>query len=358
MTENDQKHPETIITNNPHIAIAKPDPVSAAVEPQHVEPSHVAAVEAQYQAAAGLVPVSVAVTEHDQVALTTTVAVPVQDTDPGAVAVSGPLTGATTVPDPATLAVATAAPEDAAAVIASVAAVNAVSAVPVSQVQVQPMDTTTAAAAAQMVSVGSVGLPVASVVPPVSAAYAMHQPVPSAQIPTGHLAPQMLAPNMHVNMGAVNVNVQQAGLMPKDTLNNGNMNVNMNVNSTGRSNMAMPVNNIPVQSPITKRKSSAPFVCEVVGCGKSFGKKFNLKAHRRVHTGEEPFRCSYPTCGKTFKWKSSLTFHEGLHLNVPDDPQPIPEQTVAVAAAPGTTNHAAVPGLGDDNKGKQEGKVQ
>lgn len=75
---------------------------------------------------------------------------------------------------------------------------------------------------------------------------------------------------------------------------------------------------LPVRGSI--KKQQAPFVCDVVGCGKTFGKKFNLKAHRRVHTGEEPFRCSYPTCGKTFKWKSSLTFHEGLHLNVPDEP--------------------------------------
>lgn len=79
----------------------------------------------------------------------------------------------------------------------------------------------------------------------------------------------------------------------------------------------------PLVSPIQKKiPASAPFLCDVVGCGKAFGKKFNLKAHKRVHTGDEPFICSYPTCGKRFKWKSSLTFHEGLHLNTPEEPQP------------------------------------
>lgn len=82
------------------------------------------------------------------------------------------------------------------------------------------------------------------------------------------------------------------------------------------------VPNLPgVVSPISKKTAHTPFVCDVVGCGKAFGKKFNLKAHKRVHTGEEPFVCSFPTCGKTFKWKSSLTFHEGLHLNAPEDQQ-------------------------------------
>lgn len=85
---------------------------------------------------------------------------------------------------------------------------------------------------------------------------------------------------------------------------------------------SVQTSSLPPVSPIQK-KSQAPFICDVVGCGKAFGKKFNLKAHRRVHTGEEPFECSFPACGKTFKWKSSLTFHEGLHLNAgPDEPAP------------------------------------
>ncbi|CDF39015.1 unnamed protein product [Chondrus crispus] len=99
-----------------------------------------------------------------------------------------------------------------------------------------------------------------------------------------------------------------------------------------------PLSHVPslpgVISPIAKRATTtAPFVCDVVGCGKAFGKKFNLKAHKRVHTGEEPFVCSFPTCGKTFKWKSSLTFHEGLHLNAAEDQAPPQATTAELAGA-------------------------
>lgn len=98
-----------------------------------------------------------------------------------------------------------------------------------------------------------------------------------------------------------------------------------------------------VGSPIQKKNApQAPFICDVAGCGKAFGKKFNLKAHKRVHTGDEPFACSYPMCGKRFKWKSSLTFHEGLHLNVPDDPQPAVSSGPATSSAADLTTAASV----------------
>jgi len=336
--------------------------VSVAVVDHHVAVPH-----PDYQAAAGLVPVTAAV----GVAVDTTDTASAAALNNNPHGAHEPLTGATTVsaattvvPDPATLAVNTSAPEDAAAVIAGVAAVNAVP-------QVQPMEAThNTAAATQMVTVGMSAPSGAATAAPVSAAYAIH--------PTGgHLTPQMLGSNL-VNMGGnVNMNVGGA-VMPKDNgrthmampmnnMNNINMNnmvSNMNVNNVNSMNGAQSVPIPAAASPITKRKSSAPFVCDVVGCGKSFGKKFNLKAHRRVHTGEEPFRCSYPTCGKTFKWKSSLTFHEGLHLNVPDDPQPITnmEQVVVAnnGAAPGTTTTTGVPGMVGDDKAKQQeaGKVQ
>lgn len=104
--------------------------------------------------------------------------------------------------------------------------------------------------------------------------------------------------------------------------------------TTATQNALTHMPNVPgVVSPISKKTANTPFVCDVVGCGKAFGKKFNLKAHKRVHTGEEPFVCSFPTCGKTFKWKSSLTFHEGLHLNAPEDQQTGQTATAELAGA-------------------------
>lgn len=123
--------------------------------------------------------------------------------------------------------------------------------------------------------------------------------------------------------------------------------------SSNHSSISVP----SVVSPISKKSPTvSPFICDVVGCGKTFGKKFNLKAHKRVHTGDEPFACSYPTCGKRFKWKSSLTFHEGLHLNAPEEAhaaQPVAVNEVQVAVAP----VAAATAVESVTAAKKPGKV-
>lgn len=65
-------------------------------------------------------------------------------------------------------------------------------------------------------------------------------------------------------------------------------------------------------------KSLQPCQCEVKGCGKTFSKRSNLKAHMRVHSGILPFPCFFPGCIKRFRWKSSLKPHVKMHLSCGD----------------------------------------
>nr|XP_033816413.1 zinc finger protein 135-like [Geotrypetes seraphini] len=61
----------------------------------------------------------------------------------------------------------------------------------------------------------------------------------------------------------------------------------------------------PLRAPMGDR----PFPCNV--CGKTFGKKHNLKVHERTHTGERPYGCI--ECGKRFIHKHHLIKHYRVH---------------------------------------------
>ncbi|XP_077444722.1 uncharacterized protein LOC144065606 [Stigmatopora argus] len=60
-----------------------------------------------------------------------------------------------------------------------------------------------------------------------------------------------------------------------------------------------------------KKNPSGDKLCKCFQCGKTFGKKSNLKTHMRSQTGEKPLSCT--VCGKTFTHKGNFKIHTRTH---------------------------------------------
>ena len=57
-----------------------------------------------------------------------------------------------------------------------------------------------------------------------------------------------------------------------------------------------------------------PFECP--DCGQRFKDKYNMQVHRRIHTGLKPYICPVVGCGKSFSQKTSLNYHLKTHRDL------------------------------------------
>uniref|UniRef100_K3WQK4 C2H2-type domain-containing protein n=1 Tax=Globisporangium ultimum (strain ATCC 200006 / CBS 805.95 / DAOM BR144) TaxID=431595 RepID=K3WQK4_GLOUD len=56
-----------------------------------------------------------------------------------------------------------------------------------------------------------------------------------------------------------------------------------------------------------------PFACPETGCNARFRRKFALREHIKIHTGEKPYQCTVKSCGQRFRTSGNYTRHQRLH---------------------------------------------
>lgn len=57
----------------------------------------------------------------------------------------------------------------------------------------------------------------------------------------------------------------------------------------------------------------ARFVCDFVGCGRTYCSLGNLRMHQRTHRGELKYQCTHSECGKCFLTSYRLKVHVRAH---------------------------------------------
>ncbi|CAO3688385.1 unnamed protein product [Rhizopus stolonifer] len=60
-----------------------------------------------------------------------------------------------------------------------------------------------------------------------------------------------------------------------------------------------------------------PFVCNVMGCNKTFSRPDSLSTHIKTHSDNRPYLCPMPECGKAYYHSRSLRKHiKSLHVKI------------------------------------------
>mmetsp|Transcript_1151 Transcript_1151/g.3560 ORF Transcript_1151/g.3560 Transcript_1151/m.3560 type:complete len:254 (-) Transcript_1151:113-874(-) len=65
--------------------------------------------------------------------------------------------------------------------------------------------------------------------------------------------------------------------------------------------------------PTPESANESEFICTFDNCGKVFTSAPGLREHERLHSGAAPYVCPVVGCGRSFKWRSSAAMHKKSH---------------------------------------------